>query len=350
MNNLSFYKNKKIFITGNSGFKGSWLCHILIYAGADITGYALMPPTKPSLFEQTALAKKMHFIVGDIRNKNKLLKSMQNAKPDIVFHLAAQPLVRLSYQNPSCTFEINVMGTVNILESLLSVPSVKSVVNVTTDKVYENKEWLWGYRENERLCGLDPYSNSKSCSELITYSYRNSFFNSINSPAISTARSGNVIGGGDYSADRIIPDCLRAMSSKEEIIVRHAYSIRPYQHVLDALAGYLCLAEKQYTNKEIEGAYNFGPGDEGCVTTGELVQLFCKTWGQNATWKIKEDPGPLESNWLKLDCTKAKSVLNWKPLLDTKAAVEKTVEYGKTKTNIERTNCINTQIKEFFQI
>jgi CDP-glucose 4,6-dehydratase len=348
MIDLSFYKGKRIFITGNSGFKGSWLCHILLHAGSDVTGYGLIPPTEPSLFEQTELGKKICFIIGDIRNKDKLLKSMQDAKPDIVFHLAAQPLVRLSYQKPLFTYETNVMGTVNIFESLLATPSVKSIVNVTTDKVYENKEWLWGYRENENLCGFDPYSNSKSCSELITYCYRNSFFNCVDSPAISTARSGNVIGGGDYSENRIIPDCLRAVFEEKEIVVRHAYSTRPYQHVLDTLAGYLYLAEKQYSNKEIEGAYNFGPDDENCVTTGELVQLFCETWGQNAVWSTGEDHGPHESNWLNLDCTKAKSILGWKPHWNIKTAVEKVVEYGKAKTDIERLECINRQIEDYF--
>jgi CDP-glucose 4,6-dehydratase len=349
MIDLSFYKKKKVFITGNSGFKGSWLCHILLYAGADITGYALTPPTKPSLFEQTGLGRKIFSITGDICDADKLSKVIQDAKPDIVFHLAAQPLVRLSYSEPVLTYKTNVMGTINILESLRTSTSVKSILNVTTDKVYENREWFWGYRENENLCGFDPYSNSKSCSELITRSYRDSFFYRADSPAISTARSGNVIGGGDYADNRIIPDCLRAVAAKRSIVVRHPYSTRPYQHILDTLIGYLCLAEKQYTDKQIEGAYNFGPDEESCISTGELVQLFCRTWGNGASWEFQESQGPHEANYLKLDCAKAKSVLSWHPHWNVKTAVEKTVEFGKATTDTERLECINKQIEEYLR-
>ncbi len=274
--NLSFYKGKKIFITGHTGFKGTWLSRILILAGADVTGYSLEPSTIPSLFEQTKTASQMNSIIGDIRDGAKLKATLVEAKPDIVFHLAAQPIVRTSYKDPVGTYETNVMGTVNILEAVRACSSVKSFVNVTTDKVYINKEWVWGYRENEELCGFDPYSNSKSCSELVTYSYRNSFFDDEKSPAISTARSGNVIGGGDYATDRIIPDCIRAVESGKEIILRNPNSTRPYQHVLECLRGYLTLAKAQYEDKSFVGSYNFGPDDESCVTTGERATLFCE--------------------------------------------------------------------------
>jgi len=345
---LDFYKNKKVFLTGHTGFKGTWLCRILLQAGADVTGYALAPQTNPSLYVQTETEKDVHSIISDIKNIDTLVKAVIRTEPDIVFHLAAQPIVRFSYREPAATYETNVMGTINILEAVRQTPSVKSFVNVTTDKVYENKEWQWGYRENENLCGYDPYSNSKSCSELVTYSYRNSFFTSQNSPAISTARSGNVIGGGDYAEDRIIPDCIRAVNSKKEIIVRNPHSTRPYQHVLECLSGYLLLAEKQYNDKSIQGAYNFGPNDESCVTTGELAELFCSAWGSGAEWKVQGDGGPHEANFLKLDCSKAKSVLCWKPHWDIKTAVEKTVEFAKAQSDSERLACINRQIKEYF--
>jgi CDP-glucose 4,6-dehydratase len=346
---INFYKNKKVFITGHTGFKGSWLCHILLYAGADITGYALEPPTTPSLFEQTGLADKLHSITGDIRDREKLIRAVQEAQPEVIFHLAAQPLVRLSYREPAETYETNVMGTINVLEAVRLIPSVRSFVNITTDKVYENKEWHWGYRENETLCGFDPYSNSKSCSELVTYSYRNSFFNMDDAPAVSTARAGNVIGGGDYSADRIIPDCVRAVSAGKEIVVRNPCSIRPYQHVLDCLSGYLLLAEKQYNNKDIAGNYNFGPDEDGCVATGHLVELFCDVWGDDAYWTTQEGGiQPYESSFLKLDCAKAKSVLDWKPHWDIKMAVEKVAEFAKVDSDIGRLTIVEQEIQEYF--
>jgi CDP-glucose 4,6-dehydratase len=267
-----------------------------------------------------------------------------------VFHLAAQPLVRLSYQEPAMTYETNVMGTVNILEAIRATASVRSFVNVTTDKVYENKEWHWGYRENENLCGFDPYSNSKSCSELVTYSYRNSFFNDEAAPAISTARSGNVIGGGDYSLDRIIPDCVRAAVAQKDISIRNPCSIRPYQHVLDCLSGYILLAEKQFVNKKYCGEYNFGPDDENCVTTGALADLFCDAWGNDLCWTVENNGiHPHEANYLKLDCSKAKSVLGWKSKWDIKTAVEKTVEFAKCKSDSEQIALIENQIIEYYQ-
>lgn len=344
---LSFYRGKKVFLTGHTGFKGTWLSNILILSGADVTGYSNPTPTNPSLFEQTDTTKKMHSIVGDVRDREKLVAAVSSTKPDIVLHLAAQPLVRLSYREPAITYETNVMGTVNILEAVRATPSVRSFVNVTTDKVYENKEWHWGYRENENLNGFDPYSNSKSCSDLITSSYRKSFFSSSHSPAISTARSGNVIGGGDYSEDRIIPDCVRAATTGKEIIIRNPHSTRPYQHVLECLSGYLLLAKMQYTDKSFVGAYNFGPDDDSCVTTGELVSLFCEYW-KGASWKVQGDNGPHEANFLKLDCSKSKTALRWKPFWDIKTAVEKTVEFARCDSNSLRVSCFENQISEYF--
>jgi CDP-glucose 4,6-dehydratase len=347
MIDLSFYKNRKVFLTGHTGFKGTWLCNLLLQAEADITGYSLKPPTEPSLFVQTELEKHTRLIIADVRDRDKLVQTVKKAKPDIVFHLAAQPLVRFSYREPASTYETNIMGTVNILDAIRVTSSVRSFVNVTTDKVYENKEWVWGYRENENLCGFDPYSNSKSCSELVTYSYRSSFFVNDEMSAVSTVRSGNVIGGGDYSEDRIIPDCIRAVRSGKKIIVRNPYSKRPYQHVLDTLYGYLLLAEKQFGNKSIEGAYNFGPDEESCLTTGYLAELFCSSWGKDASWKTQTDNGPHEANFLKLDCSKAKTVLGWMPRWNIKTAVEKVVQLEQCEADIEKNVCLRNQIMEY---
>ena len=347
---LSFYKNKKVFLTGHTGFKGTWLSRILLLAGAEVTGYSLEPPTDPSLFEKTDTASKMKSVIGDIRNGEKLKAAMLAAKPEIVLHLAAQPIVRTSYKDPAGTYETNVMGTVNVLEAVRACASVRSFVNVTTDKVYLNKEWAWGYRENEELCGFDPYSNSKSCSELVTYSYRNSFFADKNAPAISTARSGNVIGGGDYAVDRIIPDCIRAAEAKKEIILRNPDSTRPYQHVLECLCGYLTLAKAQYEDKAFAGSYNFGPDDESCVTTGGLATLFCRAWGDGAGWKnVSEADAPHEANFLKLDCSKSKSVLGWRPKWTISQAIEKIVEWEKAvQSGTSAAEITDSQIKEYF--
>ena len=348
---LDFYKDKKVFLTGHTGFKGTWMCRILLQAGAKVTGYSLQPPTNPSLFEQiNGIRFPVHWYQCDICDRHTLRNAMNMAKPDIVFHMAAQPLVRFSYKESARTYETNVMGTVNLLEAMKSTPSVKSFVNVTTDKVYENKERHEGYREDENLCGYDPYSNSKSCSELATYSYRKSFFNDKDAPAISTARSGNVIGGGDYSEDRIVPDCVRATQAGKKIVIRNPHSIRPYQHVLECLSGYLLLAQKQYDDKNFEGAYNFGPDSESCVTTEDLVNLFCETYGSGAAWHVQGDGGPHEANFLKLDCSKAKNVLNWKPYWNIKTAIEKVVEFTKVHTDEERTLCVDRQIAEYFDI
>ena len=349
---LNFYKGKKVFLTGHTGFKGTWFCRILILAGVDVTGYSLNPPTNPSLFAQTKTASQMKSIIGDIRDGAKLKAALVEASPDIVLHLAAQPIVRTSYKDPVGTYESNVMGTVNILEAVRACDTVKSFVNITTDKVYLNKEWAWGYRENEELCGFDPYSNSKSCSELVTYSYRNSFFNEESSPAISTARSGNVIGGGDYATDRIIPDCIRAVENGKEIILRNPNSTRPYQHVLECLSGYLFLAKKQFDDKKLAGSYNFGPDDESCVTTGELASLFCDSWGEGAGWKnVSEANAPHEANFLKLQCEKSKNVLGWYPQWGIKQAIEKIVEWEKTvQSGTTAADITDKQIKEYFGV
>lgn len=347
---LSFYKNKKVFLTGHTGFKGTWLSRMLIIAGADVTGYSLGAPTTPSLFEETNTTSCIKSIIGDIRDREKLIRTIKEAQPDIVFHLAAQPIVRESYRDPVGTYETNVMGTVNILEAVRQCDSVKSFVNVTTDKVYLNKEWPWGYRESEELCGYDPYSNSKSCSELVTYSYKNSFFNTDSSPAVSTARSGNVIGGGDYASDRIIPDCIRAVKAGKEIILRNPHSTRPYQHVLECLRGYITLAKKQYEDKSFSGNYNFGPDEESCLTTGELADLFCKFWGNGTVWKTESEANaPHEANFLKLDCSKAKTLLKWHPKWGIKTAVEKIVEWEKAlEAGIPAEVITDKQIEEYF--
>lgn len=311
---MTFYNGKRVLVTGHTGFKGAWLCRMLTMAGAEVTGYSLEPPTNPSLFAIAGLEDKMDSVIGDIRDLDHLKAVFEKAQPQIVLHLAAQPIVRDSYKDPRYTYETNVMGTVNLLECVRGCQSVKSVLNVTTDKVYHNNEWCWGYREDEPLDGFDPYSNSKSCSELVTHSYINSFFNEASSPAVSTARAGNVIGGGDFANDRIIPDCVRAMAAGKVIGVRNPYSTRPYQHVLEPLAVYLTIAQKQYEDKKYAGFYNVGPDDCDCVTTGELVDLFCKTWGEGAAWENRaEANAPHEANFLKLDCSKVKMTFGWKP-------------------------------------
>ncbi|MDR2468753.1 MAG: CDP-glucose 4,6-dehydratase [Spirochaetaceae bacterium] len=346
MNILSFYRGKKVFLTGATGFKGTWLCHVLHAAGAQITGYALAA-AEPSLFQESAAGRIIKLITGDVRSGAEFVQAVRTAKPEILLHLAAQPLVRRSYHEPVLTYETNVMGTVHVLEAVRQTPSIRSFINITTDKVYENNEWHWGYRENEPLNGFDPYSNSKSCAELVTSSYRAAFFGSDNSPAISTARSGNVIGGGDYAHDRIIPDCIRAVRMGQPIVVRNPASIRPYQHVLECISGYLLLAARQYENPVLAGAWNFGPNEESCVDTGHLAALFCTAWGERAAWIIQADDGPHEARFLKLDCSKAKAELNWKPRWNIQQAVEKTVEFAKSP--LPAHDCLEQQINTYFE-
>lgn len=350
---MSFYKNKKVLITGHTGFKGSWMCQMLSMAGADITGYALEAPTSPSLFDICGLSAQIHSVIGDIRDLAHLQQVFTDCQPEIVIHMAAQPIVRESYKNPVYTYETNVMGTVNVMECVRLTPSVKSFLNVTTDKVYRNKEWEWGYRENEELNGFDPYSNSKSCSELVTGSYKNSFFMDSDT-AISTARAGNVIGGGDFAADRIIPDCIRAAQSGQNIIVRNPYSTRPYEHVLEPVSAYLMIAEAQYKDRSIAGNYNVGPDETDCLTTGDLVTLFCQKWnqicGDSLTWIDQYDGGPHEANFLKLDCSRLKKTLGWSPRWNVETAIEKVVEWSQVYfSNGDVNACMQRQITEFLK-
>ena len=325
----SFYKGKRVLITGHTGFKGSWLCRILLLAGAEITGYALPPATNPNLFTLAGLQESIDSVIGDVRNFEALKHTIERTQPEIVFHLAAQPIVREGYKDPVNTYETNVMGTVHILECIRCCTSVHSFVNVTTDKVYQYREGVLGYRENEPLDGFDPYSNSKSCSELVTHCYVNSFFSKTDI-AVSTARAGNVIGGGDFASDRIIPDCIRAVYSGDKIIVRNPNSSRPYQHVLEPLFAYLMIAQYQYKDRRYAGWYNVGPNESDCITTGELVDLFCKEWGDDISWLNQaESDAPHEADFLKLDCSKIKTVFGWKPQWSIHTAVEKTVEWVK---------------------
>lgn len=347
-NILNFYKGKRVFVTGHTGFKGSWLCKMLANAGAQVTGYSLNPPTSPSLFEIANIAADIHTVIGDIRDYVALKKVFDEIRPEVVLHLAAQPIVRDSYKDPVFTYETNVMGTVNILECVRNSSCVRSFLNVTTDKVYLNKEWAWGYRENEELDGYDPYSNSKSCSELVTHSYKNSFFGD-GKVAISTARAGNVIGGGDFANDRIIPDCVRAVQVKEDIIVRNPYSIRPYQHVLEPLYAYLMIAARQYEDGKFAGYYNVGPDDVDCFQTGVLVDLFVQKWGDGIKWIDRYDGGPHEANFLKLDCSKLKTTFGWAPRWDLDTAIAKVVEWSKCWMNGGDVRvCMDTQINEFY--
>lgn len=344
---LQFYQGKKVFITGHTGFKGTWLCKILTDAGADVTGYALEPPTNPNLYELSGIAKNIQTVAGDVRDSEKLWEAFEKAQPEIVFHLAAQPIVRNSYKDPVGTYETNVMGTVNLCECIRRSTCAKSFLNITTDKVYLNREWEWGYRETDALDGYDPYSNSKSCSELVTHGYRNSFFAEQNI-AVSTARAGNVIGGGDFADDRIIPDCVRAVTEGREIIVRNPHATRPYQHVLEPLFAYLLIAKKQYEDISYADYYNVGPDDCDCVTTGELVSLFCEKWGENQAWVNQNDGGPHEANFLRLDCSKIKKNLGWMPRWHIDEAIEKTCEF--TRVYLKHSDIaqeMKREIKEF---
>jgi CDP-glucose 4,6-dehydratase len=325
--NLSFYQNKKVLITGHTGFKGTWLSRILIDAQATVIGYALENEDKPSFFALSGNEKEMISIIGDVRDIYSLKSVFEKYQPEIVFHLAAQPLVRLSYEKPHETFETNIMGTVNVLECVRLNPCVKSFVNVTTDKVYLNTEQEIAYKEEDRLDGYDPYSNSKSCSELVTSSYVRSFFNE-SACAISTARSGNVIGGGDFAKDRIIPDCAKAASQNKIINVRNPYSTRPYQHVLETLRAYLMIAQAQYMDKSMMGAYNIGPNLSDNLKTGKLVELFCDYW-EDAKWESQPQVSVHEANLLQLDHTKITNTLGWTPIWDASNAIEKSVEWYK---------------------
>lgn len=347
---FEFYKNKKVLVTGHTGFKGSWLCRILELAGADVCGYSLEPPTSPALFTLAGIGEGMRSVIGDIRDRELLIKTMREHEPEIVIHMAAQPIVRESYKDPVYTFETNVMGTVNICESIRQLDCVRSFLNVTTDKVYDNKEREdEGYSEDEPLDGYDPYSNSKSCSELVTHSYARSFLCE-KGVAVSTARAGNVIGGGDFAVDRIIPDCVRAALENETMIIRNPHSVRPYQHVLEPLFAYLMIAAYQYKDKSFAGWYNVGPDDTDCVTTGELVKLFASCW-EGMKIEIKNDNGPHEAGYLRLNCDKIKNRFTWQPRWHIDYAVEKTVEFSKLlkDENPKKvlSECMDRQIREY---
>ena len=356
-----FYSNKKILVTGHTGFKGTWLCEILKYLGADVIGYSLEPLTNPNLYHLTGIEKQINSYISDIRDLPMLHSVFQKEQPEIVIHMAAQPIVRESYRNPVDTYATNVMGTVNVLECVRNIKSVKSVVNVTTDKVYRNNEWERGYVETDYLDGFDPYSNSKSCSELVTHSYIQSFLKE-QGVAVSTCRAGNVIGGGDFAIDRIIPDCVRAAERGEAIIVRNPASIRPFQHVLEPLFAYLLIAMEQYDYPEAADCYNVGPDDTSCVTTGELVTSFCEIWnrdistkednGNKLTWINQSDGGPHEANFLKLDCTKLKQTFGWKPQWTVNDALERVIVFEKLRLeksdNVDVLNeCMKKQIAEY---
>lgn len=323
--NSQFWKNKKIFLTGHTGFKGGWLSFWLQSMGARVYGYALKPNTDPSIYDVLGLADLIEYSqIADIRNLSAVKLAINKFSPDIVVHMAAQPLVRYSYEHPLETYEVNVMGTANVLESIRSCPTVKSVIIVTTDKCYENKEWVWGYRENEAMGGYDPYSSSKACAELITSAYRRSFFSDIsNQVGISTVRAGNVIGGGDWSKDRLIPDSLRAFESGNNLKIRNPMSIRPWQHVLEPLHGYLLLAQAMYENKlDFAGAWNFGPDDMDARSVSDLLNILTESRLKNETWCVDEGVQPHEARLLKLDCSKAKSELNWRPRWSLEKAVK----------------------------
>ncbi len=347
---LRFYKGKKVLLTGHTGFKGSWMSVTLVNAGAEVVGYSSCSKTETRLFDLCGVKDQITHIKGDVRDLDHLLEVFRTHQPEIVIHMAAQPIVRDSYKDPVGTYSTNVMGTVNICEAVRQTPSVRSFLNVTTDKVYENKEWEWGYRENEPLDGYDPYSNSKSCSELVTHSYKNSFFTD-SRVAVSTARAGNVIGGGDFANDRIIPDCIRAAVKHEDIIVRNPYSTRPYQHVLEPVYAYLMIAAKQYEDHSFASWYNVGPDDQDCFQTGALVDLFVKHWGEGLKWIDKYDGGPHEANFLKLDCSKLKTTFGWKPHWNLETAIEKVVEWSKVWGAGEDVRPVmDKQIKEFLEV
>jgi len=343
---MNFWKNKKVFITGHTGFKGSWLCLWLDLLGANVTGYALKPPTHPSLFELCKIDQFVRSIMADVRDLRKLKKAMIATRPDIVIHMAAQPLVRESYRNPVDTYDVNVMGTVNVLEAVRSCKSVKTVVNITTDKIYENKEKATGYRESEALGGYDPYSSSKACSELVTSAYRNSFLK--NGVAIATARAGNVIGGGDWGTDRLVPDFIKAILKGNKIRVRNPKAIRPWQYVLDPLSGYLILAQKLYQNgQNYAEAWNFGPDEMDSKTVEWLVKRLSSKWGGSASYSIDKRKNPHETQTLKLDSSKAKARLKWRTKVHLEDAIDNVIEWTrayKGKKDMKK-KCIE-QIKE----
>jgi CDP-glucose 4,6-dehydratase len=349
-----FYTGRKVLITGHTGFKGSWLSILLHWLGADVYGYALKPHTIPNLYELAKVDQLISSTIGDVRDYNFLQQTLKKVQPEIVIHMAAQPLVRESYRNPRETYEVNVMGTVNLLEASRHVSSIRTILNVTTDKCYENKEWLWGYRENEPIGGYDPYSNSKGCSELVTSSYRSSFFNSkdynTHGVALASARAGNVIGGGDWADDRLIPDFIRSIMRGEKVKIRSPYAIRPWQHVLEPLSGYLTLCEKLYTaGTAFAESWNFGPDDRDAKNVEWITKKICELWGESASFEIDTNPQPHEASYLKLDCSKAKAELDWTPIWNIETTLQSIVEWNKAYLDGQDMKIITEmQIKEFF--
>ncbi len=334
--NPAFWRGKRVFLTGHTGFKGSWMSLWLQSLGVELTGFALQPPTQPSLFDEARVGQGMRSIIGDIRDLACLQKTMQEFHPEIVVHMAAQPLVRYSYDNPVETYATNVMGTVHLLEAVRHTPTVKAVVNITTDKCYENREWVWGYRENEPMGGYDPYSNSKGCAELVSSAYRSSFFNASSHAqhgvALATVRAGNVIGGGDWARDRLIPDILAAFELSKLVNIRNPHATRPWQHVLEPLRGYLTLVERLYEHGPgyAEG-WNFGPNDEDAKPVGWIVEQMAAMWGKDAQWKLDIGEHPHEANYLKLDISKARNRLNWHPVLRLNDALNLIIDWAKQR-------------------
>jgi CDP-glucose 4,6-dehydratase len=326
--NSVFWKNKRIFLTGHTGFKGSWMSLWLQSMGATVKGYSLEPNTIPNLFTAASVGNAMDSEIGDIRNLEQISKSMFDFNPDILIHMAAQPLVRLSYQEPVDTYTTNVIGTVNVLEAARKCENLKAIVSVTTDKCYENKDWDWGYRESEPMGGHDPYSSSKGCAELVTSAYRRSFFNGKDTASLATARAGNVIGGGDWSDDRLIPDILKAFENSEPVVIRNPLSTRPWQHVLEPLSGYLVLAQELFLNGDnfAEG-WNFGPKDEGCKSVDWILDKMVFNWGASASWELDKDNNPHEARFLKLDCSKAANRLKWQPKWELQETLRMIVDW-----------------------
>lgn len=353
----SYYQGRRVLVTGSTGFKGTWLCRMLLLLGAEVCGYALEPPTNPSLWHIAQMDGVVKNQIADIRDSKTLATVFNDIQPQAVFHLAAQPLVIDGYENPRYTYETNVMGTVNVLECMRECSATTSFLNVTTDKVYENLERPgYGYREDDKLDGFDPYSNSKSCSEIVTHCYANSFFakgvqgDAAGRCAISTARAGNVIGGGDYSANRIVPDCVRAVQAHQPMIIRNPNSVRPYQHVLEPLVAYLRIVAGQEEDASLAGWYNIGPDDKDCITTGELVKLFAEYWGKDFIFEVGNVNGPHEANFLKLDNSKAKESLKWHPIWGVEEAIARTVEWTRewlTGGDAKAANCMDKQINDY---
>ena len=330
--NDSFWRGRKVFLTGHTGFKGGWLSLWLQSLGAEVTGYSLAPPTDPSLFAVATVGLGMTSIIGDICDGKALSSAMKAARPEVVIHMAAQSLVRYSYAHPVETYSTNVMGTVHLLEAVRAAGTVRAVVVVTSDKCYENREWVWGYRENEQMGGYDPYSNSKGCSELVVAAYRSSYFNPADHEkhgvALATARAGNVIGGGDWAADRLIPDMLRAVEVGQPVVIRSPHAIRPWQHVLEPLSGYLSLAERMWEGgAEYSEGWNFGPNDDDAKTVEWIVSTLTRQWGGGASWKVDDHEHPHEAHYLKLDCSKAKARLSWRPRWHIEQAIEQIIAW-----------------------